>query len=234
MYSFESRVRYSECNSDKLLKIESIVNYLQDCTMLHSHDVGHDLDYYGRINQYWLLSSWQIVINKRPMLHEKIKITTNPHEFKAFYGCRNFKIENETGDCYVMANSVWFYMDMVKSRPIAVPEAEKEVFTLQEPYAMDYADRKIEVHADMKPLELIPVRADMIDTNNHVNNCQYIKTALELVDDVNKVRQIRADYKMAAVLGDTFYPFAGMDDNRCVVDLRNEQGKTYALVELTY
>ena len=40
MYSFNSRVRYSEVNSEKELTLPSLLDYLQDCCMFESEDFG--------------------------------------------------------------------------------------------------------------------------------------------------------------------------------------------------
>lgn len=40
MYSFNSRVRYSEVNKDGRLKLVSLLDYFQDCSTFHSEDAG--------------------------------------------------------------------------------------------------------------------------------------------------------------------------------------------------
>jgi hypothetical protein len=40
MYTFESRVRYSECASDARLSLLGLVNYLQDCSCFQSESLG--------------------------------------------------------------------------------------------------------------------------------------------------------------------------------------------------
>ena len=39
MYTFNSRVRYSEVDSDARLTLDGIINYMQDCTNFQSEDV---------------------------------------------------------------------------------------------------------------------------------------------------------------------------------------------------
>ena len=40
MYSFDSRVRYSEVSRDGKLSLCSAVHYMQDCAIFHSESVG--------------------------------------------------------------------------------------------------------------------------------------------------------------------------------------------------
>ena len=40
MYTFESRIRYSETDSEGKLTIASLINYFQDCSTFQSQDLG--------------------------------------------------------------------------------------------------------------------------------------------------------------------------------------------------
>ena len=40
MYTFDSRIRYSEVGEDKRLTLISLVDYFQDCSTFQSEDLG--------------------------------------------------------------------------------------------------------------------------------------------------------------------------------------------------
>ena len=82
---------------------------------------------------------------------------------------------------------------------------------------------------DMEPF---PVRRYHIDTNEHVNNCQYVQMALEMLPREMSAGQLRVDYKKSAVLGDIIYPKVSREAERTVVELCDAEGKPYAVVEL--
>ncbi len=105
-YSFESYVRYSEIGEDRNLTLNSVINYFQDCSTFHSEHTGVGIDYLQEKNRVWVLSSWQIVVDRYPKLCEKIKITTWPYAFKRFLGSRNFTMEDESGATVAYANSL--------------------------------------------------------------------------------------------------------------------------------
>lgn len=46
------------------------------------------------------------------------------------------------------------------------------------------------------------------------------------------MRQLRVDYKRSAVLGDMIFPKLAEEDGRIVVELCDEGGRPYAVVEL--
>ena len=64
MYTFQSQVRYSELDSDRKLSIASIVDYFQDCSTFHSETLGVGIDYLDRVGMLWVMSYWQIVIDR--------------------------------------------------------------------------------------------------------------------------------------------------------------------------
>ena len=59
MYSFKSRVRYSEINRDGLLDIPAVLNYFQDCSTFQSEQLGVGVDYLKKEKKAWVLSSWR-------------------------------------------------------------------------------------------------------------------------------------------------------------------------------
>ena len=96
----------------------------------------------------------------------------------------------------------------------------------------------VTVHFDangkMRPIEIEfdEMRRYHIDTNEHVNNCQYVQMALEFLPADRQFRQIRVEYKKSAVLGDVIYPKRSREEDRTVIELCAEDGRPYAVVEL--
>ena len=98
MYTFQSRVRYSELDADRKMSIAAVVDYFQDCSTFQSEDLGVGLDYMDSLGQVWLMSYWQIVIDRYPKLCENITVGTFPYEFRGFMGLRNFFMDDEEGN----------------------------------------------------------------------------------------------------------------------------------------
>ena len=78
MYTFQSRIRYSEVGPDGKLTLESLLDYFQDVSTFHSEDLGLGVGYLKEKNMVWVLSSWQIVVERYPMLCEKVITGTAP------------------------------------------------------------------------------------------------------------------------------------------------------------
>ena len=76
----------------------------------------------------------------------------------------------------------------------------------------------------------IPVQKYFIDTNQHVNNEKYVMLAQEFLPEDFKIREIRAEYKKAAVLNDILVPRVTKEKNSVTVLLGDANGKPYATI----
>lgn len=231
-YTFSGRVRYSEVDHRRRLTLPGIINYFQDCSTFQSEDLGVGLKYCAEHKRAWVLSSWQIIIDRYPVMNEKIEISTWATDFNGLYGVRNFCIADEQGELAAYANSMWVYMDTEKGRPTRPDEQEVSLYGTGEPLKMEYASRKISLPKETQDGEAFPVRKCQIDTNEHVNNSQYVQMALEALPEAPEVRQLRVEYKKSAVYGDMIFPKLSYEPERTVVELCNECGKPYAVVEV--
>ena len=231
MYAFDSRIRYSETDSEGELTLNALLNYFQDCSTFHSEDVGLGIGYMKEIGQAWVLFSWQIVVDRYPRLGEKVKIVTLPYELKGFLGYRNFAMLDEEGNYLAKANSLWSLLDMTTGKPVAVNEAMHKGYGIDEKLDMDYAPRKITVPEGGQLLDPIVVKKHHLDTNHHVNNGQYVNIAMEYLPDGFLIHQMRAEYKKQAFLDDVLYPCVVSVESGYVVSLRDEEGRPYVSVE---
>ena len=78
-YSFKGRVRYSEIGEDGCLTLPGIQNYYQDCCTFQSENIGQGMEALEERQRAWVLSSWQIVVNRYPGLGETIVALTAPY-----------------------------------------------------------------------------------------------------------------------------------------------------------
>lgn len=231
MYSFESRIRYSEVNKDKQIDLSTIINYFQDCSTFQSEDIGMGLSYLEEKKRAWLLNSWQIQVHRFPTLGEYVTTSTWAYDFKSMYGYRNFLIADEAKQVCAVANSIWVLMDMEHNRPIKVTPEDVAKYNSDPRYDMNYAPRKIELPETLTELTPFPVIKSNIDTNGHVNNGQYIKMAEEFLPSDFVISQLRAEYRMSALLGDTIHPKVHTTNQLCTVVLADSIGKPYTVIE---
>lgn len=234
MYSYEMNVGYSVMDEAFQMKVPAILDCFQDAAIFEAENGGKiNTKYLNDKNLVWLLSAWQIVIDRRPRLNEHIKITTIPYDFKGFLGYRNFTIEDADKAMIVKAASIWTLLDTTRMMPAKPTQEVLDGYELCEKIAMDYAPRKIAILGEGVEQEAIPVRKAQIDSNKHVNNVEYVRMALEFVEAPEQIRELRVEYKRAAHFGDFIVPAVYDCDEKMQVQLKDMQGGLFAIVEFT-
>lgn len=231
MYTFDSRIRYSEMDSEGRLTLPALLNYFQDVTTFQSEDLGVGIQYTRELHLGWVLSAWQIVVDRYPSLYEKVTIGTLPYEFKSFMGSRNFVMMDEKGDYIAKANSLWTLLDTNSGKPSKPTELMLEKYPLEEKIPMDYAPRKITIPAEGRTESPLMVKKHHLDTNHHVNNGQYISMAMEYIPEHFIIRQMRAEYKKQAFLEDVLHPYIAEIEGGYVIVFKDEEDKPYVIVE---
>lgn len=232
-FSFDSRVRYSETGIDQKLTILSLVDYFQDCSTFQSELCGHGLNFLKERDRAWMVAYWQIEVLRYPKLCEKITVQTWPYDFKGLYGLRNFALLDETGAYLARANSVWVMIDTVTGRPCRVTQEEISGYQMEPKLEMEYLPRKIATPGDGVEYDPFQVCRHHLDTNDHVNNGQYIGMAEEYLPDGFRVSRIRVEYRSQARLHDVIVPVVTKEDEKVTVMLCSASGKAYAVVEFT-
>lgn len=234
MFFTEGLVGYSEVNRHGLMTMDAIVDRFQNCSMFHSESLGIGITTANDRVGVWLLSAWQVDVIRTPKYMEYIKVLTNPYEFKGVFGMRNFWIEDEKGEIIVKANSIWGYIDRVKGIPARIPQEEAEKYASGvDKLDMEYLPRRIKTEGEFTALPPVAVRSSQLDTNNHVNNCEYIKTFIDVTEIEDIPERMRVEYKLQARLGEYFYPYVMRCGKVCVCELRNADNDVYCTIEYT-
>ena len=234
MYSFNSRIRYSELDETGRLRLESLLDYFQDCSTFHSEDIGLGVDYLKERHLVWVMSSWQIVAHRYPKLGEMVSVGTAPYDFKGFIGYRNFHVPDREGKRLACANTIWSLLDTETGRPVKPPKDMMEGYGLEPKLDMDYAPRRISLPEDLAEGEPVQIKEHHLDTNHHVNNGQFVRIAMDSFGRKCEVKQLRAEYKKQVILGDVLVPYtAFLEDGKYVTALKDKEGALCCIVELT-
>lgn len=231
MYTFDSRIRYSEVDSEGRLTMSSLINYFQDCSTFHSEDLGLGVEYLKGQHLVWVLCYWQITVSRYPKLGERVTVGTFPYDMKGFLGYRNFVMLDEEGEYLAKANSLWSLLNTDTGKPVAVPENMIEKYVLSPKLDMDYSSRKIGITGECVPKEPLVVKQHHLDTNHHVNNQQFIDMTMDFLPENFCVGQVRAEYRKQAFLDDILMPGVINDGDRVIVMLEDENGMPYMIAE---
>lgn len=234
MYSFETRIGYSETDCELKLTIPALLNFFQNAAIFEAEAGKINMTYLQERHLAWLLGSWQIVIHRRPKLNEKVVITTIPYDFKGFIGYRNFTMKTMEGEMLAKAASIWTLVDIQKLRPARPTEELLSGYELSPKLEMDYAPRRIDLQGEETTKEALFIRRNQIDSNHHVNNAEYVNMAMEYIEEDKKIKQVRVEYKKPAYLHDTVIPVVYEQVGRKQVKLTDTQQEIFCIVEFNY
>ncbi len=238
MYSFDSRVRYSECDGGATLSVCALVNYLQDCSTFHSESIGLGVNHMVTHHYAWLITAWQIEITGLPRLGDPIRIGTWCPELRRTMVERDFTLGSPDGSCYARAGSLWFVYDTEARRPIHIPKSQRVYLSDDPRIDLPKVRRRLHVTGDFDLAPPVTVGVWQLDTNRHMNNVHYIQIALDAIreveGDLTLPHRICVQYKTMALLGDTIVPRIHAEEGAWVVDLRGEAHQSYAIVRLEH
>lgn len=256
MYTFESRIRFSEVDVNCDLTFIGLLNYFQDCSTFQSEDLGIGVEHLFRNNMLWVVNFWQIDIFRYPHLGEKVTIGTMPYEFKGFIGFRNFFMKDEKGEYLAKAYSIWTLLELDSGKPKRPTKEHIETYGVEERLDMEYLSRKIAIPDSMVKGRPVEIRVHHLDTNRHVNNGQYVNIAIdalrdiealnqntddnnELIDSLSgndlKIKRLRVEYKKQVRLSDVLSPYIGKsEDDGNVICLKDENDETCCVIETKF
>ncbi|MCR8908593.1 thioesterase [Thermophilibacter sp. ET337] len=237
MYSFEGRIRYSECDEAGRLSLFSLMNYLQDCSTFQSDEMGMGLDGLTGRGLAWVLANWRIEVDRLPAFGERIRVSTWCYELTRAHALRNFQLE-AGGERIVRANTQWFVYDSVRGRATRVPEDQRVYLSDEPPIEMaPLARRIVPAGEGERAPEIVVARRDL-DTNHHVNNARYVAFALEALEARGAQAPacpltLQVQYRTMAFLGDKIVPVVHPCEGGWDVELRHgADGATSALVRI--
>lgn len=224
---------YSVMDASLHMTVPAILDCFQDAAIFEAENGRITMEYLYNRHIVWVLNSWQIVIDRRPGLNERIKIATSPYDFKGFLGYRNFTLTGGEDDVIVRAASIWTLVDTEKHCPAKLTPEMQDAYEMAPKLAMEYAPRKIVLLGDGEEQEHFKVRKYQIDSNQHMNNVEYVRLAMETIPDEAKIRELRVEYRKAALFGDEVTVIVIKAEDKYQVILRDTEGGIYAVVEFT-
>lgn len=230
-YEYPVRVRFSDVDHRGAMTIPAMINAFQDASTFQSETIGQGSQELVSEGRAWVLTHWHIVIDRYPLQYEDIRVGTFASRFRGVLANRNFYLRSSEGDLLVRADSSWGFIDLSSGRLVRPEEHNIAGYGEHEPLPMPHEPRRISLPDGLADCEPVVLRRHHIDVNEHMNNCQYVLLALDLLPAEEHPHRIRVDYRRSAVLGDTLYPKIAHAGDRSVISLQDADGGVFATVE---
>lgn len=231
MYEYTKRIGFSECDTNRRFTVTSLIDAFQDCSTFQSEDYGVGFDVLAKENLVWVINYWELQMIRLPHLCDYVTVGTFPYMFKSCFGFRNFYLKDDRGEFLVKANSMWTLIDHDTQKPVRAPEFIHKAYTIEEKLDMTYSSRKVMIPKEgMQVIEKSPIHImnHHLDSNNHVNNGQYVKLAASETE-ADDFSSLRIDYRRQAKLDDTIFPVVYAKDNERFVALYDTDRNPYSV-----
>ncbi len=202
----EFTVGYSTMDVQGLIKIVSIMNFLQDTASEHAGYLGASGFDLARQGFAWVIHRYHIEIHSHPQFLETVSIRTHRHSFNNLYEIREIAMETpDRENRFITSKVAWVMVNKKNQHPVRLdrylpPEMVAHCLT-QNPFTPPPG-----------PLERMDfelffrVRMHDLDMNRHVNNAIYVEWAVETLprDMLEKYRPGTIDviFQKQAFYGD--------------------------------
>lgn len=231
MYSYKMKVPYSRIDKKGQLSISNTIDAMQDGCLFHTSEVGHSALTLLKNNRAWMVSSWYVIFEKRPMLDDIINVEAWIYQMRGTFAAWNYSINDEKGQRLAYADAKWFFANPSTGKPVRIDDEERNAYELSAPIDMPQVSRKINCPAEMDYRYTIEVSPNYLDTNHHINNGQYIRLAVNMLPFDYDVHELRAEYRKAARYGDILYAYSKISDDKYYVIFTDKEKQPYFLCE---
>ncbi len=230
MYEFDYTIEYVDIDKNNKLSNYGFFKILQEAGCKHADKAGFGLTDTSRTRLAWIVLDWKLEVFSRPAWNSNIHIKTWISNVDSACCFRDFEIYDSSQNIVAKATSRWCLLNIDKKHIAKITEEIKNSFApLQSPLFTDKIEKlqDAEIYKSVCPYTIL--RRD-IDTNNHVNNLNYIILAEQaLPDDIYNnysFSKVEVMYKKQCILGDkVLLCYNQESSNKYTVAIRSEDNK---------
>lgn len=244
-YQEHFTARYHEMGPDHKMRIQCILNYMEEAAGKHAEALGAGLDRLGQSNLAWVLAKMRLILYRRPAAGETVTVETWPVKMEKLQFRRDFILYGPGAgrEREVLATAVtqWVVINLETRRLERFPPYVAAMEPKDPPLAQESGDIRIPaVPADARQGPSFPVRLADIDQNQHVNNGRYVDFAFEAADAAGMpqtISQIDILFRSEGLRGDVIASRSHMEEarNSCVHSLyRQGDGQELARIRTVH
>lgn len=232
-YKFTGRIRFSEVDNNSVLTFPALMDYFQDTSIFHGEDNGLSIAVLYENRIAWVLSGWQVRLYKPMKLNDIANVSTWAYSFRGSIGLRNYALHDDDGTLCALADTQYVLINIDTQRPARISQMLVDGYTVEPSHMETGLSRKIRIIPEETHLEDFIVERYMLDTNNHVNNAQYIKKAMSFLPQDMRFNTFRASYLKQAHLGDFMCPYCSELEKGVQIKFYDADHEPYFVAEWT-
>ena len=219
MYTWDTRILYSQLGPDGSLSLTGLLDLFQDIATLHAEDFGCGLDRMSANGRAWLLSRWRIRLGPLPRSATHVQVRTQAYESRLSLNRRWFALHDENGNQLAAADSLWTLADRTTGTPVSAMQEVQPYLEPGEAPQLGDLPRRVAIPADTASGTPFAITDDLLDTNHHVNNVRSVSLALRFVPADFVFSALAVDYHRPLLPGQTVIPRTALTANGFAVAL---------------
>ena len=199
-------VRHHECGPDGSMKLQLLLDCLQDIAAEHAEKLGCGMEDLVKNKRIWVLSRLRIRILRLPALKDELELLTYPSGHDRLSAFRQYRISCG-GNELVQGSSAWVMLDGATYRPIPMAKVFEEPLPANEEKPRYFEKFEKFPLSEGTTLGTYRVGCGDIDLNCHLNNAvyaRYITDALEHLqkDASRRIEEMQINFQHAGQLDD--------------------------------
>ena len=231
MFSKDYSFRYGDVDNKFNIKISTVLDILQDISILHSDYVGFSLEKLYSMNIAWLLKGWRIRFLSK-LDYNNTTVKTGIMRTNKFESVRKYEIW-QNGICKVIATAEWFTVDTQKMSLAKTPPELHEAFESISEQDNNLPFVKLRSEADMTLDAQMTVQPRDIDSNNHVNNVKSAEILLDYVPENENFDEMQITYRKELHKEDIIKIYTKPTEDGFLAELQNQNNETCVILKTT-
>ena len=218
----EHLVRHHECGPRGNMKLQLLLDCLQDIAAEHAEMLGCGMEDLVESKRLWVLSRLRLRILRFPQLKEKLLLSTYPSGHDRLSAFRQYHILSGSGEELVQASSAWVMLDGNTFRPVSMDKVFAEPLPLNEekPRFFDSFERLAPPEGEETCA--FRVGAGDIDLNCHLNNAVYARYIEDVLEHLQKgaslkIREVQINFQHAGQLDDLISCSGTLEGDRFLI-----------------
>lgn len=220
-YKAEHTVSSYEVDSDKKMRLFSILNMAQEYAYRHSSSIGFGYEDLAKKDVAWVLSRILVKIRRLPEWRERISMETWHKCQDGLYSVRDFVICDGEGNELVAVTSSWLMLNLSTKRLHRLERfigdgTDISAFTYGKD-AIEERAYRISMPADAEECDSHTVKYSDTDMNGHMNNAKYVEHAMDRIpqEKAGKIRELCVNFNRESMPGQkiTFYSSSSVKDD---------------------
>lgn len=214
-YIGDFKVRTSEIDSNKRLKIPSLIQLMQESSMQNVLSLKLSVWDLEEENLSWVLLKKELTISKLPTVGQSIRIKTYPAGFHRIFAYRDFIVMDEHDNILATAGSVWGLLDTQSRKLKTIPAYE--FYDIVPDDLLKRPSFKLSSALNSQYVTQSTIVWNNLDWNGHVNNVVLIQNMMNTIPSeflkTHQLHSMQLQFKSESVLDDMLESICEIDNN---------------------